>query len=118
MLHFEGKHVSVASIYPEKTILVSGISKAFGAGGWRLGFASFPEELSYFLHPMDCIASETFSSVCAPVQYAAIECFSQNSEIENILQMQRCILAGVGKFVHENLTDAGYEKDSYHFLYF
>ena len=64
LLHNKGEQVCIASVYPEKTIIASGISKAFGAGGWRLGYVAIPPALSEFLHTMDCIASETFSAVC------------------------------------------------------
>ena len=63
LLNYEGNHCSIASVYPERTIVTSGVSKAFGAGGWRLGYAAFPPALKELLYPMDCIASETFSAV-------------------------------------------------------
>ena len=63
LLHNTGDHCSIASVYPEMTVVTSGISKAFGAGGWRLGYAAFPPQLAEFMYPMDCIASETFSAV-------------------------------------------------------
>jgi len=37
---FSGVHASLASFYPEGTIVTEGISKWCGAGGWRLGSIS------------------------------------------------------------------------------
>jgi len=37
---FSGVHSSLASFYPEGTIITEGISKWCGAGGWRLGWIS------------------------------------------------------------------------------
>src|SRR6266704_5077089 len=36
------EHVSPASFYPEGCIVTGGLSKAFSAGGWRLGYAALP----------------------------------------------------------------------------
>lgn len=96
-LHHEGKHVSIAKYYPEGTIISSGLSKWCGAGGWRLGTFSFPPNLKWMLEAMNAVASETYTSVCAPIQYAAIQAFNCGAEIENYLWHVRKILALLGK---------------------
>ena len=68
-------HSTMAEVYPEGTIISGGLSKAFGAGGWRVGIWSFPEELKWLQDAMAIIASETFTSVAAPLQYAAIRAY-------------------------------------------
>lgn len=64
-------HTSIAQIpgMRERTILVSGFSKAFSMTGWRLGYACGPEEI---ISPMTKI--HQFAIMCAPTtaQYAAI----------------------------------------------
>ncbi|MFQ5916116.1 MAG: pyridoxal phosphate-dependent aminotransferase, partial [Nitrospinota bacterium] len=70
-LHHHGQHVSVARFYPEGTILSSGLSKWCGAGGWRLGTFTFPKNLHWLLEAMSAVASETYTSTSAPIQYAA-----------------------------------------------
>ena len=65
-------HHSIAQYYPEGTIVCSGLSKWAGAGGWRLGYAVFPPDLRPLLNATKSVASETFTSVSAPIQYAAI----------------------------------------------
>jgi aspartate aminotransferase len=96
-LHHTGSHVSMAKYYPEGTIISSGLSKWCGAGGWRLGTFSFPPDLHWLLEAIAAVASETYTSVSAPIQYAAIQAFNCGSEIENYLWHVRKILKLLGK---------------------
>ena len=50
---------------------------------------------------MKVLASETFSSVSSPIQYAAIEAY--NSDHKTYLTKAKKILKGVGDYVYENL---------------
>ncbi len=92
MLHFEGQHLSIARYYPEGTIISSGLSKWCGAGGWRLGTFSFPSNLSRLMETMSAVASETYTSVSAPIQYAAIRAFECGINVERYLWRVRKIL--------------------------
>lgn len=96
-LHHRGKHISVARFYPEGTIISSGLSKWCGAGGWRLGTFTFPPNLDWLLEKMVVVASETYTSVSAPIQYAAISAFKGSVNIERYLWHARRILAEIGK---------------------
>ncbi len=96
-LHFNGGHASIARYYPEGTIVSSGLSKWCGAGGWRLGTFSFPPDLDWLVEAMSWVASETYTSVCAPVQYAAIQGFRGGEEIEKYLWHARRILQALGR---------------------
>lgn len=95
-LHHKGEHVSIARYYPEGTIISSGISKWCGAGGWRLGSFSFPGELDWLMNAMVSVASETYTSVCAPIQCAAIRAFQGGTRIERYLWHARRILSTLG----------------------
>jgi aspartate aminotransferase len=95
-LHHQGNHISIAKYYPEGTIISSGLSKWCGAGGWRLGTFSFPPKLHWLMKAMAAVASETYTSVSAPIQYAAVQAFSGGAEIENYLWHVRKILAMLG----------------------
>lgn len=96
-LHHTGDHISIARFYPEGTIISSGLSKWCGAGGWRLGTFSFPPDLHWLMEAMSVVASETYTSVSAPIQYAAIQAFQCGAEIEDYLWHARRILAALGK---------------------
>jgi aspartate aminotransferase len=106
-LTFSGNHCSIARFYPEGTIISGGISKWCGAGGWRLGTFTFPESLSGLLSGMAAVASETFTSTSAPIQYAAIKAFTGGIEIERYLWKARKILSAIGTKTHSMLDDAG-----------
>lgn len=106
-LHFEGEHVSIARFYPEGVIISGGLSKWCGAGGWRLGTFLFPESLSWLLNAMAVVASETYSSTCAPIQYAAIRAFSGGPAIDSYLDRVRAVLKKVGMHLYHLLMEAG-----------
>jgi aspartate aminotransferase len=95
-LHHEGGHHSVVPLYPEGTIFSGGISKWCGAGGWRLGLFVFPKCLRWLQDAMAVVASETFTSTSAPIQYAAIRAFQESEEIERYLYQVKRILRSIG----------------------
>ena len=97
LINHNGTHSSIAKYYREGTIVSSGLSKWCGAGGWRLGTMSFPDELSQLLKPMTAMASETFASVSAPIQYAAISAFLGGPIIDDYLFHVRRILKIIGE---------------------
>ncbi len=103
--HFEGQHRSLASYYPEGTIISTGLSKWCGAGGWRIGTFIMPPELSYLRRAMTIIASETFTSVSAPIQHAAVSAYQGGDQIVRYLSNSRQVLKVIGLFTHQFLTD-------------
>ncbi|HRN27225.1 MAG TPA: pyridoxal phosphate-dependent aminotransferase [Ignavibacteriaceae bacterium] len=105
-LNFEGNHVSIAKFYPEGTIISSGLSKWCGAGGWRLGTFNFPASLNWLLDAMASVASETFTSTSAPIQYAAVCAFRGGIGIERYLWNSRKILKSLGFHIHKKLEKA------------
>ena len=58
--------------------ITGGLSKWCGAGGWRLGYFIIPDNLSHLRDSINVLASETFSSVSAPIQYAAISAYQND----------------------------------------
>lgn len=106
-LHFKGKHISIARFYPEGTIISSGLSKWCGAGGWRLGTFAFPPNFDWLLDAMSAVASETYTSVSAPIQYAAIRAFKGGILIERYLWNVRRILSFIADKSVEILRNAG-----------
>ena len=100
-LKFDKKYESISSYYPEGTCITGGLSKWCGAGGWRLGFFAAPKELNQLMNNLKVLASETFSSVNAPVQYAAVEAYKGNYEEYKLKTIN--ILNSVGNYVYENL---------------
>ncbi len=105
--HFTGNHVSLARYYPEGTIISNGLSKWCGAGGWRLGFFVFPEGLSWLADAMAAVASETFTSTSAPIQYAAVSALEERPEMDRYLLHSRQILAALAGHAHRTLSGIG-----------
>jgi aspartate aminotransferase len=106
-LNFKGSHVSIARFYPNRTIISSGLSKWCGAGGWRLGTFTFPSDLRWLMDAMASVASETYTSVSAPIQFAAVRAFRGGLTIERYLWHARRILSTLGGWCHEQLAKAG-----------
>lgn len=106
-VNFTFAHKSIARYYPEGTIVSSGLSKWCGAGGWRLGINVFPEQLTWLLDAMASVASETFTSTSAPIQYAAITAFEGGPWMDSYLHRSRKILAGLADYVYTAMDNAG-----------
>ncbi len=100
-LQFDGNYNSISEYYPEGTIVSSGLSKWLGAGGWRLGFFAVPNKLKNILEMIKILSSESLSAVSAPIQYAAVEAFS--NDYSDYLNKTRNILCSVGNYVYNNL---------------
>ncbi len=106
-VHHQGMHQSIARMYPEGTIVSSGLSKWCGAGGWRLGTFAFPRAMRWLLDTMAAAASETYTSVSAPIQYAAIRAFRGGLDIEKYLFHSRRVLRTLGTWCAGQLNQAG-----------
>ena len=100
-LSFKKNFKSISNFCPKKTIISSGLSKWCGAGGWRLGYFIIPNELNNLKDSIKILASETFSSVSAPIQYAAITAYSHDHS--EYINKSKNILKAVGEFVYDNL---------------
>jgi aminotransferase len=91
----EDTFCSIASIkgMRERTILVSGFSKAFAMTGWRLGFICAPE---YFTQPILKISQHTTISASSITQYGAIEALKNGQkyiiEMRNSYRQRRNFL--------------------------
>ena len=71
-LTYKEDHVSIASIpgMQERTILITGFSKAYAMTGWRLGYACGPRKIIEQMTKL-----HQYAIMCAPTtsQYAAVE---------------------------------------------
>ena len=100
-LSFDDNYESISNYCPEKTIISTGLSKWCGAGGWRLGYFIIPDTLKDICEKLKVLASETFSSVSAPIQYAAISAYSNDHS--KYINSSKEILKNVGYYVYNNL---------------
>ena len=100
-LNFNGEYKSISNFYPEGTIVSTGLSKWCGAGGWRIGFFAIPNQLKNFKDSLKILCSESFTSVSAPIQYAAVEAYKEDHS--TYLEATKKILSYTGNYVYENL---------------
>ena len=98
---FNGQYKSISNYYPEGTIVSTGLSKWCGAGGWRLGFFAIPNQLKELKDSLKILCSESFTSVSAPIQYAAVEAYQGDHSA--YLNATKKILSFTGNYVYENL---------------
>ncbi len=100
-LTFCGKYESISQYYPEKTFISGGLSKWCGAGGWRVGFFAVPNKLSQLLENIKTLASESYSTVNSPAQFAAVEAY--DGDFKEYKKRTINILNSVGTYVFNNL---------------
>jgi len=100
-LTFDRKYKSISNFYPEGTIVSTGLSKWCGAGGWRLGFFAIPNQLKDLKNGLKTMCSESFTSVSAPIQYAAVEAYKGNHSA--YLEAVKRILSFTGNYAYKNL---------------
>lgn len=78
-LTYDGQHDSIASLpgMRDRTLVVSGFSKAFAMTGWRVGYLCGPKQLL-----QEMVKIHQYTILCAPImgQIAAIECLKNGHE--------------------------------------
>ena len=100
-LTFCNRYESISKFYPDATFVSGGLSKWCGAGGWRLGFFAVPKKLSGFLENLKSLASESYSTVNTPAQYAAVEAYT--GDYSDYKSKITKILSAIGNYVFNNL---------------
>ncbi|WP_405117303.1 pyridoxal phosphate-dependent aminotransferase [Paenibacillus sp. FSL K6-1217] len=86
-LTYDSKHVSIASLpgMQERTVVISGFSKAFAMTGWRVGYACGNRELLAAM-----LKIHQYTAMCAPLpgQIAAVEAL--RSALPDMERMKAC----------------------------
>jgi len=100
-LTFCNKYESISQYYPERTFISGGLSKWCGAGGWRVGFFAAPNQLLELLENIKTLASESYSTVNSPAQFAAVEAYE--GDFSEYKTKTLNILRSVGNYVYNHL---------------
>ena len=100
-LSFDNDYKSISKFYPTHTFISGGLSKWCGAGGWRLGFLAVPNGSKQFMKSLKSLASESYSTVNTPTQFAAVEAYE--GDYEDYKLKVRAILNAVGNYVYNHL---------------
>ncbi|MBO5363027.1 MAG: aminotransferase class I/II-fold pyridoxal phosphate-dependent enzyme [Clostridia bacterium] len=106
-LTYGGKHASIASLpgMKERTVYVSGFSKAFAMTGWRLGYVAAPAEIDDAMFKI-----HQYAMLCAPItsQYAGIEALSDGfSDGFSAVEEMRDAYDKRRRFVLSSLSEIG-----------
>ncbi|HEX9132839.1 MAG TPA: aminotransferase class I/II-fold pyridoxal phosphate-dependent enzyme, partial [Ktedonobacteraceae bacterium] len=109
LAHSWREHVSPARFYPEGCIVTGGLSKAFSAGGWRLGYAALPATAAgmRLMVALRGLASEIWSSTATPVQQAALVAFAPNESIEQYVRHSARAHGYVAGRLYDTLVSLG-----------
>ena len=102
-------HTSPAQFYPEGTIVTGGMSKAFSAGGWRLGYAALPATAAgeKLVAAVRSLAGEIWSSAATPIQQAATVAFAFDDTMERFVRRSARVHAHAAARLHAALVAAG-----------
>jgi len=102
-------HCSPASLYPEGSIITGGLSKAFSAGGWRLGYALLPagERGSRLGKAVRAVASEIWSAAATPIEEAAIVAFTPTDDLESYVRRAARLHGHVTHTLYRSLRALG-----------
>ena len=115
-LTYGRKHTSIASIpgMRERTVLVSGFSKAYAMTGWRLGYICAPEPLA-----AQMLKIHQYAIMCAPTtsQLAAVEALKNGDQD---VRMMADEYNRRRRFIHKGLADIGisaFEPEGAFYIY-
>ena len=101
------KYHSIAKFAPNNSIITTGISKHLSLAGWRIGIAFVPKSFPGLFKAMCTIASETWSCVPAPLQYAVIDAFKRHDDVEQHITDCKEVHKTVTSYLCERLINMG-----------
>ncbi len=128
-LTYNGKHISIANLdgMKERTVIISGFSKAYAMTGWRLGYACGNKEIIKMMTKI-----HQYAIMCSPTtsQFAAIEALKNGdgdieymaSEynyrrkiiLDGVLQMGLTCFEPMGAFyIFPNITSTGLSSNDF-----
>lgn len=100
---FHENYKSIATIAPDITAVTSGLSKHLSLGGWRLGVALIPKKINGLFAMLNNIASETWSCVSSPIQFACVEAYKEHQDIEDHIKACTAIHGLMNTFIADEL---------------
>ncbi len=105
----ETAHEPFARHYPEGTLTMGGLSKSLSLGGWRFGIGILPAGKggTALADAMRTIASNIWSCVTAPVQYAAMVAYSGDPEVEGYIRLCAAMHAVRTRYLYRTLVELG-----------
>lgn len=101
--------VSFGKYYAEGTVVMGGLSKDLSLGGWRMGVAITPPTKGgrALATAITNLATNVWSCVSAPVQYAALVAYSGDAEIEAYVALCSKMHAVRTRFLYDLMVRLG-----------
>jgi aspartate aminotransferase len=109
LAHGWREHISPARFYPQGCIVTGGLSKAFSAGGWRLGYAVLPATTAgkEVMNALRALASEIWSSAATPIQAAAVVAFTPNTSLQAYVRHSALVHGYIAGQLYNTLMQLG-----------
>lgn len=101
--------LSFGGAYPEGTVVMGGLSKDLSLGGWRFGTAVVPPTAAgeKLAKSMASIATNVWSCVAAPIQYAALVAYSGDQEVGNYVRLCSQMHGIRTRYLYKIMADLG-----------
>jgi aspartate aminotransferase len=101
--------VTPGMVMPDHVIVTGGLSKSVALGGWRIGFARFPDTARgrELRARVLSIASEVWSCIASPMAQVACHVFDEPPEVRRYVASARRLHELVSRRVHELFLRAG-----------
>ena len=107
--YLRGHHVSFAQVFPKGTIRLSGVSKSLALGGWRVGWAVFPNKLKWLRRQVIELGKDSYTCANVPVQYAVAQALRGGPDVAEFHRLTRLIYTTVTTIVTKRLSTLGFE---------
>ena len=100
---------SPARLLPERTVVTVGLSKQLALGGWRIGFARFPDTAGgrRLRSSIEAIASEVWSGMAGPMQEVAAFALEEPDELRAFVESGRRLHREVTSALHRVVVARG-----------
>ena len=103
--------ISISTYIPHLTIRGSSVSKDLGCGGYRLGWATFPDELSWLFDKCHSLSSSIYSCTTAPIQYAVASLLNDVTSFKTICKKTKTTFKTITEEVHKYISEWSPCKD-------
>ncbi len=111
LINYSGKpYTGFSKYYPEGTIVTNGLSKSHHMGGYRVGYAAVPDNMKPLVDALESMTDASYSSVSAPIQYAAIAAFKLDTKTDKDFVLCNQIHQATSNYVFKRLIAMGLES--------
>lgn len=105
-LAFDGECHSISEFIPDLTIRCTSVSKDMGCGGYRIGWAAFPQTLRDFYIQCKMFSSCIYSCAPTPLQYATYEMLQDTVSFKRHCKMSVHVYRTIVEHVCNVLRDS------------